>query len=377
MATDKHITVTGEELEYERPTGDLAAFFARIVDAANDPRITEAELTALVYGKENPLLDQSIFPHHGAVTKAAFADPRYHVLLDLLTRKRVQTGSVNLDAVAAGATMTVAEAAAELGVSTSAVRLAIREHRLAGVKRGAGYMVDPRDVAAYRTTNPVGERGPEAAGPALEICMGNIEGKSFKVKAPGLHETSRKDGKIKAEVSAFRRAAIAFSGTNVNRMFVIEPAEAMNEFHWGPFFIRGRYRVTKKQNEPGLASQWFSHFTPGRTAVDLERRKSFMMKEGVRLRLETSVLDAIAKWDGDFLAVVKTYHDERYSKKVAGTWHLQLGGLVLGSLSLAQADLLKEHLREARLDFSPRENKSLFTDKKIDDLYESRIGNED
>jgi excisionase family DNA binding protein len=163
-----------------------------------------------------------------------------------------------MNAVRATATMTVAEAAAELGITPGAVRQAIQAQRIAAVKVGAAWRLDSHDVAAFKPA----PRGPEAA-PVLEMRIGNVEGKSFRAKVPGFEETGRKGRIVTGVVRSFRGGAIAFSGEKTNRMFVLEPAEAMNEFRWGPFFVRGRYKVARKVNDPKEAAEAFRAFAGG------------------------------------------------------------------------------------------------------------------
>jgi excisionase family DNA binding protein len=158
MAKHRYTTILGEVIEYSRPRSEVAAFLERVKRAAHDPRIDASELTELVYGRENPLLDQTIFPGRGAVTRSVMRDPVYHVMLDLIEAKRVQTGALDANAVLASFTMTVAEAAARIGISPSAVRQAIAAKRLAAVKRGNAHFIDPRGVDAYR--DHVVRRGP-------------------------------------------------------------------------------------------------------------------------------------------------------------------------------------------------------------------------
>lgn len=257
--------------------------------AAHDPTVTEAALTELIYGKENPLLDQSIFPGRGAVTKITLANPVYHVMLDLLDAKRVQAGTLSKPAAEAAFTMTVSEAAETLGITPGAVRQALDAKRLAGVKRGPSYFLDPRSVATYR--DRVVRRGPEAKHeleasivpidprsgsgktrdvlPALLARIGNVEGKSFRLKVDGFTETSRPDGHVvEGVVQSFERAAIAFAGTEGLRMFVIEPGPDENEFAFGPFFIRGNYRVVQKINNARDAAAKWADFRSKKAATD-------------------------------------------------------------------------------------------------------------
>jgi excisionase family DNA binding protein len=322
MTTDRYTTIAGETIEYARPAGELASFLSRVSLAAHDPTVTEAGLTELIYGKENPLLDQSIFPGRGAVTKATLANPVYHVMLDLLDAKRVQAGTLSKSATEAAFTMTVSEAAETLGISPGAVRQALEAKRLAGVKRGPSYFLDPRSVATYR--DRVVRRGPEAkheppsvpiepgsgAGKTSDVLagmiadaagaiastaalvarVGNVEGKSFRIKAPGFIETERHgkhviEGKVDELAST---AAVTFSGESGMRMFFLEPAETENEFTFGPFFVRGRYRVSKKINNPAQAAAEWKRFEPaGPTPGDLFLRDALVAagrpEDGARL----------------------------------------------------------------------------------------------
>lgn len=260
----KHTTLDGHELVYDEPGGDLAAFLDRVVAYANDPQTSDDKLIELIYGVENPILDKTIFPGRGAVTREAFNNPVYHVMLDWLCRKQQALGKLDVDAAIAAATMTVAEAAAELGMTTSAVRQAIRARKLAAVKVGRGYMLAPHDVATYAKHSQ--RRGP-AGGPMLEARIGNVEGKSCRLKAVGSERVSREGSKSDVVVQVFRRAAVAISekranGEKTNRMFVLEPGEAVNEYRRGPFWIRGRFKIVEKINNAKAAAEAFRDFEP-------------------------------------------------------------------------------------------------------------------
>lgn len=99
---------------------------------------------------------------------------------------------------------------------------------------------------------------------ALCIRMGNEPGRSFRVKAPGLvvlEKSPLASGSvITAIVPTFARGAVAFSGEQVNRMFVLEPSDEPNAFDFGRFGIAGRYRVVEKVNDPEQASKCFREF---------------------------------------------------------------------------------------------------------------------
>jgi len=145
-----HETLSGLTIKYETPTGATAAFFERVRAAVLDPAVTEDAMTALVYGQENPLLDRTVFAEHAAVTPAVFAEPLYHVLLDLIGRKRHALGRLDLVATEARYTLTPDEAAERLGVHVSAIRQAIERHRLPAWKRGGRLWLDPVSCDAYK-----------------------------------------------------------------------------------------------------------------------------------------------------------------------------------------------------------------------------------
>lgn len=258
---ERYTTTAGEVIEYRTPDPKVRAFLARVVDAAHDPRVTEGELVELVYGKENPILDQTIFPGRGAVTKAVLADPIYQVMQDLLFAKRLQMGVLAEEAPDAAPALTVEETAARLGISAAAVRHAIKAGNLDARKEDGAYSVDPESVATYRSR--VKRRGPppESAPPDLELRFGSAPGYSFRVKFPGLEVTGKRAQQYDAVVRRFDgQGAIAFSTKSMNRMFVIEPADELNKYELGPFFISGRYRVVEKINGPKRAAERFRAF---------------------------------------------------------------------------------------------------------------------
>lgn len=264
---ERHTTIAGEVLEYPHPDAELARFLARVRTAAEDPRVSEHELVDLIYGSENPLLDHTIFKGRGAVTLKAFENPVYHVMLDLLDAKRVQVGTLVPERAGARYTMPVADAAAELGITPSAVRQAVERGQLAAWKANARMLLlDPQSVRTYR--EHVTRRGPRPS-PALSLRMGNKPGLSFRVKAPNLElireEPLEGGGKaIDGVVHSFTRAAIAMSwttrGEKKNVMLVIAPAEAPYEVKREDFDVTGNFRIVEKVNDPEEASKRFRTF---------------------------------------------------------------------------------------------------------------------
>ena len=258
---ERYTMISGEAVEYERPAPEVAAFLARVVDAANDPSVTESDLTDLIYGTENPILKQGILPHHGVVTQEVFASPVYHVMTDLLGRKRVQAGTLNLTRARDEYTMTVADAAKQLGVHPSAVRQAIQVHKLDAMKRGGVHLLRPSSVASYH----VSRRGPapraahDQEDPALDVTIGSEAGRSARLRVVGgeLQVRSKHAAVVHGVVPRFTRAVLIVGGEGKHRLFVLEPSDERDEISVSPFGVRGRFHTVMKENNPRRArAEW-------------------------------------------------------------------------------------------------------------------------
>lgn len=261
-------TTLGEVIEYPTPPPEVAAFLRRVEEAAEDPQVSESELITLIYGIENPLLEQGRFVGRGAVTKATLANPVYHVLLDLLQHKSIALGRVTSEALLSTFSMTVADAAEKLGMTPDGVLRAVRAQRIAGHKTTGGYyLLDPRSVESYRIARDTRgfSKGLRRA-PALRIAFGNSPGKSFGVKFADLkvgESQKLKDGKLRsAEVKTFRRGAVKITGAKMHRTFILEPAAKTSRYDLGPFFIEGRFKIVEKVNDPKEAARVFREFEP-------------------------------------------------------------------------------------------------------------------
>jgi excisionase family DNA binding protein len=259
--TEKYRMLSGDEIELlfvgdgQTRTAALRVFFARVTDGANNPRVSDIDLTNLIYGKENPLLRQDILPNQGVVTREVFDNPVYRAMTDLLGRKRAQAGIIAPPG--SEYTMTVTEAARSLGVHPSAIRQAIVAGRLEAKKLGGTYFLRRADVDAFHPAR----RGPPARN-QLTVRVGNAPGESFRIKVGGGHlsEDARSGRVIDGHVDRFDRVAVLSGGEGKHRFFEIEPGESEEEIRFGDFFVRGRFRFANKVNHPEKARAAWKSF---------------------------------------------------------------------------------------------------------------------
>jgi hypothetical protein len=145
--------LSGHVLTYPDPPPDVAAFLERVRTAAANPAVTLDQLIELIYGLENPLLDKTILPGRAMVTPIVFENPIYHIFGDMLFRKRLAVSQHTPKDVAATHTVSVKEAARQLGITESSVRAAITARKLAGWMRNGQWYMRPESVASYKVSN--------------------------------------------------------------------------------------------------------------------------------------------------------------------------------------------------------------------------------
>jgi excisionase family DNA binding protein len=197
-------------------------------------------------------------PGRGTVTKAVFADQRYHLMLDLLGRKRVALGTLDMDKVRERYSMTVKEAAAAAGVHENAIRQAIAAKRLSSVKDKGEHRLDPAQVEAYKPS----KRGPAAP---LEVVFGSAPGKRLSISHDGaLRDPAKSENVTTARIEAWSTASIVAStsstgteGTGKARFWRIEPGSELNEVGLDPFVVRGRFAIVEQSNNVSDALQRF------------------------------------------------------------------------------------------------------------------------
>ncbi len=257
--------LSGETITYES-----SPFLTRVRDAAADPGVSPDELLDLIYSEQNPILKSGVLPGRGVVTRAAFENPIYHIMLDLLEQKRLQQGALDQEVSSdAQFTMTVGEAAAALGISESAVRQAIYAKNLAARKIKNAWRIYPAGVEAYK----VGNQGP-APERLLQIRLGAVDGLSCKVKSVEQLSDKVKDaGVTTGTLTCWRRIAVIIGGSSVEKVpgqkgytfwdLTIGDYGAENEsIEHDPFYVRGPFRVVRKIEHSREAVEAFKSFAP-------------------------------------------------------------------------------------------------------------------
>lgn len=271
MRMERYTAINGEVIEYPTPDAETAAFLSRVIAAVNDPTVSEGELVELVYGKENPILDQTIFPGRGAVTREVFANPLYHVMSDLICQKQVLEGRFDRVKAEKRYTLTVNQAAERIGVTPDAVRKAIRSRKLPAWRREGSWMLDPYDVDTYRdhvvprkprSGGALASRDSGSAGPALRVKAGSEPGRSLRVKAVDSRKVSKQGTIAEIEVDSFQRVAIATASTKTLHVFVLEPDDVEERIEWGPLSVEGRFRIVEHITDSRKAAEAWKAFKP-------------------------------------------------------------------------------------------------------------------
>ena len=145
--------MSGETITYPEPAPEVAAFLARVQAAADDPAVDLNGLISLIYSAENPLLDTTMLPGRAMVTKAAFNNPAYRIITNLMGEKSVRLGLLDPVAAEACYTISVNEAAEQLGITPGAVRAAIKARKIAAHLRNGEWYTRPESIAAYKVSN--------------------------------------------------------------------------------------------------------------------------------------------------------------------------------------------------------------------------------
>jgi len=244
MPIETYTTAHGEALALNL-TPEEAVWLAEFRRDAADPTITIGALTDRAYSDQNPMLGASPIPGRGWVTAEVHARPAYRALIDVLYVKTVQvTGSDGSERF----TVSVADAASELGISEPAVRLAMRESRLPSMVKGRRKFTTPEAVAGYQVSN----RGPRssartrrAEATPLTVRRGSRGGQLLQVSHDGAEA-----GKDPVTVSGWSRVFVrtTMKATNSHRFWELQPGPTQQSLRLGDFEVTGRFEVVRKIN---------------------------------------------------------------------------------------------------------------------------------
>ena len=261
-----HETISGHRVEYPDPDAKLERFLERAHKALRDPRKTDDDMIALIYGRENPLLEAT----NGMVTREVFDNPVYRVLADFVVRKRIEMDDTNPDRLAAKYTLTVSDVAARKGVSEDAIRKAVRENRLPSWVKGGSYFFEPRSIEGV----PLGTRGPmpKGIGP-LSYRVGYDKAKNTQMRLrtdPAGNEPEGLSGSgainryqtlHEGTVDRWRRAAVFTAGSGASaRFFELEPSSEAEKLEFRGFYVRGKFRIARKLNNAKEARKAWESF---------------------------------------------------------------------------------------------------------------------
>ncbi|MBS2014275.1 MAG: hypothetical protein JST00_15420 [Deltaproteobacteria bacterium] len=135
-----HTTLSGHIVEYER-TPPIDAFLRRLEAMVDDDTASPDDFIELAYSKSNPILDCARPGTRGWVTREVISHPVYAIVGDLLFRKQLARDGTPVARIAAKYSMTIADVAYELGITTAEVEDAIAQHRVgAWIKDGQPFL---------------------------------------------------------------------------------------------------------------------------------------------------------------------------------------------------------------------------------------------
>ncbi len=251
MARFKYEFLSGEDFATSDADPQVLAFIKRLQGLVDDPTVNESGFVEVLHGLDNPLLDKELMPGRACVTRAVFANPLYHVMNDILGRKRIAIGSLDMDAVRERYSMTVKEAAAKLGLHENAIRQAIAARRLASVKVKGEHRLDPAHIANYKTS-PRGRPAP------LVVVYGSTPGARLSFKTDGELVEDGADGAIKrGHVEGWTTAKVLAGSKEKVRFWRLEPGPDVTEIGFSPFSVKGRFTVVELVNNAAEARATF------------------------------------------------------------------------------------------------------------------------
>jgi len=255
-------TVLGEiiKIDQEKVGSDALAFLVRCIQMAHDPEVNENDLIEVAYSEENPILKPGIIKGRGFIDQEALDHPLYPIFADLISLKGKNQGTFNSENALKQYSLTVSEASEFLGISPSAIRQAIKAHKLAAIKKDGQHWIIPASVKSYK----VGSRHRKRETPALTVCFGTKKGSGALIPkfVNDIEMVTKNDQGLKeGVVMSFLSAAILTNTQGDKRFFRIVPGPD-NEMKFNGFFIKGKFKIIEKINNPRGADKAFKTFTP-------------------------------------------------------------------------------------------------------------------
>lgn len=248
--------INGQRIEFTH-TPETEVFLKKVLALYEDPRKSENDLIALVYSKENPILDQTIFPTRGAVTAAVLENPLYGVMTDLIFRKECAKSGTKIEELADQYTLTVVEAAEQLKIHPASVQKAIASKRLPVWVKGNKHYLDPK---TFHLLGAVGQRGP--ASPDVQPLTFRVgKNKEHMLRIKSIEgEPDSKIAPVKGSLDRWRRVAVLHGQGDNLRLFILEPAAEANEIERGEFYVKGNFEVKEKVNNRKTAQAAWDSF---------------------------------------------------------------------------------------------------------------------
>jgi|GEM_PF-2870083 len=258
MPTETYTTAHGDVLTLNL-TAEEAAWFIRFRMQAADPTVSSGQLIDDAYADTNPLLVESPIPGRGWGTREVHARPAYQALLDVIYQKTAQeTGGRAEERF----TVTVASAAAELGISEAAVRSAMRNGKLPSMRKGRR-LTSPEAVAGYQVSN----RGPRSearerrqAVPALRAKWGseNVDGVKYVLHISHDGRVEERDGDryIVGWTRIRLRSTIKDSNTHRYRELAPAPTSTERQFTCGTMGVWGAFTFEEGKDGKAALDAW-------------------------------------------------------------------------------------------------------------------------
>lgn len=257
-----YVSLAGHKITYADPEPKVARFLQRVFDLATDPKVKSNALISLIYGSENPILDPTFFPERGAVTEAVLENPIYHVMADLLARKQADEAGVTPEKMSRPFTLTVAQAAEQLGVSEDTLNRGIRARRIPSwVKEGQRYL-DPRTFPALKLG--LGKQGKLPEGfMRLKVRVGASHTGQIRVKHAGGELPTKAEAipyAMETTLPRSQKVAVLTAGHDKLRMFELIPGEEENEVEFEGYWVRGHFEIARKINGAAAARKAWESF---------------------------------------------------------------------------------------------------------------------